>query len=305
MCDCGHTFHRNQARASLQSRFNADPTRTLRIQRAFIRELRLRFKKLKSEIVDLVVNKDVFGLFPRTHEVSVLATPTARQWEFATDADKLNSFMSWLGEMESQGILSTTTAATPTGFRSTPWSNTYIQSAYQQGISRAMEEMRKQGVSIPDTTETGADPIISAFNKPFHADRVALIYTRAFNELKGITDAMNQQISRVLAEGMAEGRGARHIARMLLNRVDKIGERRAISMARTEVVRAHHLANINEYESWGILNVRVLVEWATAGYRVCPKCQRLAGQVFTLEQIRGMIPYHPNCRCVAIPIIQR
>jgi DNA topoisomerase-1 len=46
----------------------------------------------------------------------------------------------------------------------------------------------------------------------------------------------------------------------------------------------------------------VEAEWMTAeDDRVCPKCSRLEGHVFTLDVIERLIPRHPNCRCVAIP----
>ena len=143
----------------------------------------------------------------------------------------------------------------------------------------------------------------SVFNAPIHVDRIGLLYTRTFSELKGITQAMDQQISRVLAQGIAEGRNPREIARILNNRVDKIGITRARALARTEIIRAHHQATIAEYKQFGVEGVKVKAEWLTAGYGVCPECSDLEGRVFTLDKIEGMIPLHPNCRCVAIPYL--
>jgi SPP1 gp7 family putative phage head morphogenesis protein len=73
-------------------------------------------------------------------------------------------------------------------------------------------------------------------------------------------------------------------------------------LARTELIRAHHLATIQEYRNWELLDIRVKAEWATArDDRVCPKCAALDGKVFTLDEIEPMIPLHPNCRCIALP----
>jgi len=49
----------------------------------------------------------------------------------------------------------------------------------------------------------------------------------------------------------------------------------------------------------------VKAEWSTAGFNVCPICDSNEGREFTLGNIRGLIPAHPNCRCVAIPIVPR
>jgi len=139
---------------------------------------------------------------------------------------------------------------------------------------------------------------------------VGLIYTRTYRGLKGITDEMDKQISQVLAQGMAEGRNPNTIAKALADRVDKIGITRARILARTEVIRAHHTATIQEYKNWGVVGVKVLAEWVTAGdSRVCPDCLRMSRKdngfgkgIYTLDQIAGLIPLHPQCRCVALPM---
>ena len=76
-------------------------------------------------------------------------------------------------------------------------------------------------------------------------------------------------------------------------------------LARTEVIRAHHIATIQEYRNWAIEGVIVKAEWMTAGDdRVCPKCEALQGKIFTLDEIELLIPLHPNCRCIALPWIE-
>jgi SPP1 gp7 family putative phage head morphogenesis protein len=263
-----------------------------------------RFGRLKLAILDALITKDVLALAPRTPQVLEELQP--RAFEFSRSADKITKFMKWLKEMERKEIL-TTEMRPGTFMGEEPWTNVYVQSAYQRGISRARAELRKKGYDVPPTTgftPMGRNPITVAMNQPFHADRLAMVYTRTFSELQGITDAMDQQISRVLAQGMVEGRSAQDITRMITDRVDSIGITRARTLARTEVIVAHHQATINEYEQWGVSGVSVEAEWLTAGYNVCPLCAQLSRKIYSLEEIRGMIPAHPNCRCVAIPVIR-
>jgi SPP1 gp7 family putative phage head morphogenesis protein len=142
-----------------------------------------------------------------------------------------------------------------------------------------------------------------------------------FQDLKGITATMDTQISRILAQGMVDGDGPRLIARKLLSTINGTGtgelgitdtlgrfipaRRRAEMLARTEIIRAHHLATIAEYRNWGVLGISVKGEWRTAGdSRVCEKCQQLEGKVFTLDEIEPMIPLHISCRCIALPYIE-
>jgi len=81
--------------------------------------------------------------------------------------------------------------------------------------------------------------------------------------------------------------------------------RRAEILARTEIIRAHHLGTIQEYRNQGLFNIVVKAEWKTAGdNRVCTRCASLEGQVFTLDEIEPMIPLHPQCRCIALPYVE-
>jgi SPP1 gp7 family putative phage head morphogenesis protein len=125
-------------------------------------------------------------------------------------------------------------------------------------------------------------------------------------ELVGVTDAMDQQISRVLAQSIAEGRNPRHIASILNDRVNKIGLPRARMIARTEVIRAHAESTLNAYEEAGIVGVEIEAEWVLGPHEhdmaPCPECEAAAlGGPYTIEESRGMIPLHPNCRCVFKP----
>jgi len=146
-----------------------------------------------------------------------------------------------------------------------------------------------------------------------------LAYTRTFTDLQGITSQMDTQISRVLAQGLVDGDNPRLLARKIVAVIngegvgdlairDSLGrfipaQRRAQTLARTEVIRAHHQATIQEYQNWQIQGVQVQAEWSTAGDdRVCDQCAGYEGNIYSLEEVRNMIPVHPNCRCIALPV---
>lgn len=290
-----------QVNASLESALRVDPTRTTTLRRKFVADMTRRFAALRREIVRAVDEQDVFGLRERQAMVNV----SPRQFDYPRSSDKVDAFMRWLGEMEDQHIFAIVRRPGRIGKPvEVAWTDIYIESAYKRGILRAGQEMKRAGVSVPlPAGELGVDAVALSFSRPIHADRVGLIYTRAYNELKGVTSAMGQQVSRVLAEGLAEGRGPKVIAKSLADRVDKIGITRARAIARTEIVRAHHMGAIQEYKNAGVADVKIMSEWLTAGYNVCSICAPLGGKVFTIEEIEPMIPVHPNCRCTAIPYL--
>jgi len=309
---CSCLVHNKEHLVHLKRRQMPDPTRTKTLRDKFVREMNRRFKEVRLAVVESVVANDVFGL--KDSHLARLAALPAGSFAFATDPQKVDGFMEWLQEEMNNDVLSVTVGPEQGIVGSARWTDTYIEASYKQGLKRADAELKKAGV---ETGRSGSRWIDAAFRAPFHADRVGLLYTRTFEDLKGITQAGANMMRRSLAESIAEGRGPRQIARILLKRLDGIGEdisltdtlgrhidalRRARMLARTEVVRAHHAATINSYEEAGVVGVKMKAEWSTAGDdRVCQACADLEGQIFTLDEVRSLIPLHPQCRCVALP----
>jgi len=326
MPQVAHKIHNHQ-RPRLQVLNNYDPTRTTTLRTQFAAEMGRRFRALRGIIRKAIIDQNCFGL-TRQDELYLLPSaygamtlPGHNAFAFPRSSDKVEGFMEWLGQQQEIGILEMPGSQIGRGVEQA-WTNKYIQSSYQKGIVRARQELRKAGYrsragdEIP-ALETGGQ-ISAAFNQPFHADRVGLLYSRTFSDLKGITAAMDTQISRVLAQGIADGLPPRQIAKLLTRTIsgpvgglgitDTLGrfipaERRAKILARTEIIRAHHSATIQEYKNWGAEGVTVRAEWTTAGDgRVCADCAALEGKEFSLAQIESKIPLHPQCRCLALPL---
>lgn len=299
----------------INSVFRRDPTRTTMLRRRFIQSMNRRFRELKRDIRISILDNDCFGIQPDV--LRILAPAQAKVFEFMRDQDKVQAFMRWLEKQEEIGILQMIERVGLHATIEAAWSDVFIDSAYAQGMRRARAELRKNGYPVP-LFEDVPGGIRAVMNQPFHADRVGVIYTRTFEDLKSVVQAANGQIRRKIADGLttglarglAEGKNPRTIARELVkdvaNRVDKIGITRARMIARTEVIRAHHVATIAEYEQADReMDVEVMAEFTTAGYEVCPMCIDLAaGGPYKLKQIEGMIPAHPNCRCVALPLLK-
>jgi len=303
----------------LNASFRIDPTRTLTLRSQFVRDMKRRFKRIQKLIKIAIIDQDCFGLLSR-NVISAFGAPTGKkQFDFPTTDDKVQSFMDWLKAQQSiqdeygEPILNVTEEEGRKIVGKKPWTNLYIESAYKKGILRAQVEMSKKNV-------LGVKRDLNvAFFSPIHADRVGLIYTRTYNDLKSVTSLMNTEIERKVAEGLstglakgiAEGKSPQLIAKELVqdvnNRVSAIGIHRAKLIARTEVIRAHHVAAINEYREAGMEGVEVMAEFeATNDLGVCERCleleKRSKKKPYTLNEIEGMIPVHPQCRCVAITV---
>jgi SPP1 gp7 family putative phage head morphogenesis protein len=300
-----------------------DPTRTYTIRRAFVADMTRRFRKIKRDIWTSIVTNDALGL---KAPVTAQALPR-KAFEFKTDRAKVKGFMDWLEDQVDQGIFELVPGERRRVTGEVEWASTYIDTAYKRGIRRGRDELKQAArgqtqFDFGDLEGVGREEfsVDAAFLRPIHADRVGAIYTRTYSDLVGITTDMEREMSAALAQGLADGKGPRTIARELMNRIEQAGgslaivdERgtvrmralqRARILARTEVIRAHHVATINTYREAGVVGVKVKAEWSTAGDdRVCPDCADLNEQVFTLDEIEPMIPLHPQCRCVALPLV--
>lgn len=300
-----------------------DPTRTLTLRKLFVNQFITRFNSIKRAAIRSIVINDCFGINQGpTIEGAVYSPPPQDYWkqlikeipskEFQTSSNpaKIDGFMKWLHEQEAAGIYQIVNYPRVGPGISPIWTNIYISDSYKHGmlwarlnIKRNPEVMKALGLK-PEDIPTDDASIAAAFNTAVHADRVGTIYTRAYNDIKGITETMDAQISRILADGLIAGDNPRKIAKEIADRISAIGIHRATLLARTEVIRAHHLASIQTYRNFGIEGVKVVAEWNTAGDdRVCELCSPLDGKVFTLDEVEGKIPVHPQCRCGVLPVI--
>lgn len=300
--------------------YNAyDPTNTLDLRNAFADDLRRRFAELLYVVKVSIGINDCFDLNSINNNQMVPLQPN--EFAFLRSEAKIAQFLIWLDEQVRNGIITIAQVEQIGNGISDRWSNIYVTDSYKRGIIRARLEMTKAGMDIPTIDQSGG--IDAILNTPFHIDRLGLIFTRVYTDLKGITDAMDSHISRILAQGLADGDGPKLLARKIVSTIsgegdlDKLGitdslgrfipaQRRADILARTEIIRAHHQATIQEYMNWRVEKVYVLAEVVTAGdKRVCSRCAALAkGGPYTLEQVMNMIPAHAQCRCCAIPYVK-
>ena len=304
-----------------------DPTKTTGLRNRFAAEMGRRFFALRRLIWKALVQDDVFGLGPayklfRPAVHAELTTPGPRKFDFPLLQDKAAAFMEWLQEQEKLGILETVTLPRLGESLGTPWTNIFIKDSYSRGVIRAREQLMSAGYGTPGLGDVGiglpllGTPALSGIMaNPFHVDRLASMYLRSFDTLKGITADMDMQISHVLAQGLADGDNPVTLGKKLnyvisgmgenLGITDSIGrfvpaERRAVMLARTEVIRSHAVATLQEAKIWGVAGVTAEVEFVNAGFNVCPECISLQGKTYTIEEAMNIIPVHPHCRCAWI-----
>jgi SPP1 gp7 family putative phage head morphogenesis protein len=319
-CGCKHddgptTNAKSKVRVSPLRR---DPQRITQLRKSFVAQMRRRLTQLKRAITEVVGKRDVFRLNggPPDPFVANFSFDTygIDRWKdlpgleayiadpsslinATTPSAQLQAYKEWLKEQVDKGLLEVMP-----GYEDKPWSSPYIESSYKKAVVRTYNDINGMAATEgPFGLGSRAQFLNSAFGGPVGTRQLQLLATRAFQQLEGVTAAMEQQMSRILADGFAHGIGSRELGRRLNEVVTGLGQNRATTIARTELAVAYSEGQLDSMDQMQVEKVGVMAEWSTAGDdRVCPACAPLEGMILTIAQARGMIPRHPNCRCAFV-----
>jgi len=264
-----------------------DPTRTTTLRQRFINEMKRRFNQLAKAVQQYWADQI------STPRMGRLAD---RNFVFETDPQKLEAFNQWFRQQVERALL----FPSPDAPFDTPWVAMYVDTAYKRGMRNAFLATQQAGILTPyDTSEEFMQHVAFA---PEAMSKVKLLATRAFENLKGISEGTATRMNQILAEAMIVGLPPLEVAKQMVSELENISFRRAFTLARTEIIFAHAEGQLDSFEQLGVEELGIQAEWSTAGdERVCPQCRPQEGKVFTIEQARGKIPLHPNCRCAWIP----
>lgn len=275
----------------MRNPLKTDPQRLTQERKRFLSQMRSRFDALARDIRKLVVEEDAFGLKPKNQFVLTSNT----RWQFQTSDAKLKSYQRWLDSQVEAGILEERS--------DDGWTTVHIESAYKKAKVRAYARELKSTKKDRDFYQGGTTAFaVDSFSDGAEETAIRLLATRTFEQLNGITKTMSSRMARELADGLAHGHSADRIARDLRKTV-QLSKSRALTLARTELANAYTEGQLDAFEAQGVEEFTVDVEWLTAGDdRVCDQCASLEGIVVKIEDARGMLPRHPNCRCAWVPI---
>lgn len=287
------------------------------LRRQFIADIKRRFKRIR-DAVSRLVRDDALDLSPNQDGVLFLS----KRWAGYTIPHRITAFADYVSQL----------IATHVG--GDPFQR-WIEDGYLKGLIRAFDKVKnrattqeekrefiqriatrgtKKGIGTQGSKRTlnqrgiGSARIGVAnarFTKrdvqgKFISERALLLSQRLRMEMKGATDVMSQQIAREVVSAFEQGKTPDQLAEAILDKVD-IADRRAATIARTELVRAHAEGQLDAMEEMDIDEITALVEWS-AEDTACSLCQPLEGLILRIADARGMLPRHPNCRCIWLPV---
>lgn len=155
-----------------------------------------------------------------------------------------------------------------------------------------------------------------------HMKSTSVVFAaQAAHEIVGIVETSIQQMVRAVSAGIAGRRTPYQMYRSLLVVLNKVARARLILMSHNLITAAFNGGKLTAYETLGVNRVGVIAETIPATAKkprrgfgdatvqiltagddnVCPICEDLEGAEFELRDAWGVLPIHPNCRCVWIP----
>lgn len=134
-------------------------------------------------------------------------------------------------------------------------------------------------------------------------NELALLWlrSRSLQLAKLLNGTTIEQLRTVLIEGFGLGESVPKLTARVVDYYGIANKVRAGMVARTETIAAAVEGNLQGYEN---VNVKE-VEWYTAldeKTEECDICPQHHGEKFPIRLTHGLIPAHPNCRCVFIPV---
>jgi len=286
-----------------------DPTNTSGLQRDLIEDIRRRFQQLKTHIRKKIgYRNDALHLMQDAPGGLLTTNNDRERFEFVTREDLIETFMRWLKTRVNEDVLE------PVGKQDVRdgghWLSSYIRASAERGYQNATGRLMQAGVSVENRD------LDVVFNLPTHRRQLQQLYSRAYSNLKDITDDLADEIRDELTTGLAEGVNPREMVRRLTERTDKIRRTRAETLAVTEVIHSHTQEAITRYREAGDnIGLRHTGRMTARDLNVCAFCRKTSDEVYTLDEFQSTVvlfrgqtyrlasPSHPRCRCSPVPEI--
>lgn len=129
---------------------------------------------------------------------------------------------------------------------------------------------------------------------------VEWIATRSLELAVLVNNTTDKELRAALMEGFSNGESIPQITARIKKFYADGYEKRAVVVARTEVIAASNEGALKRYDA---MNVQKVEFYAALDERLCPECAALHHKEFPTKDSTGIIPVHCQCRCTWLPVV--
>lgn len=254
----------------------SDPTQTLSLRRQFLTSAKARLREVRADVSDLI---------------------SSTRFQNATAAVRSNLLKSTLTRSVDAHLDSTN----PLTGRS--WASSWAEAGYKKGVERAYYDAKKYA---PDSMDAKNKSAFVNDIKRKYQDSLMAAGDRAEVAMQAIASDLRSQIVREVSSLAKNGASAKEMDKAVKDITERITNKRVKPLTSDSIVESFAEGQLDSFSELGVSEVGVDVEfvWVTAGdENVCPQCQDQEGKTYSIEDARGLIPLHPNCRCAFVPSV--
>ena len=124
------------------------------------------------------------------------------------------------------------------------WFYEYVDLAAEKGTGQTYANLSQQSPAYA----AGRESLASLLASEPYQKRMALVHSRVFEEMKGLSAEVKRDMARVLTDGIGRGLNPREVSKNLTDQLG-IEKRRANRIARTEITTALRRAKWDEDDS--------------------------------------------------------
>ncbi|MEQ5315742.1 phage minor head protein [Providencia vermicola] len=270
-------------RTAIRAGTKADPTAVDKLERGTMKSFAKRIKKVSQGYIQLL------NRIPSEPVVN-------KKYQFDLDPNYLSIILR-------DGELMVDEVLLQGGEFNNFFFNEYVSTAYERGTAQEYANLAQQSTAYAATQQSVATILLS---EPYQL-RMALVRTRVFEEMKGLSAQVKADMARILTDGIARGLNPREVARNL-NEQSGIEIRRANRVARTEITTALRRARMDEAdEASEVLNLETRqVHISALSPTTRPNHASRHGKMFTTDEQRDWWAVDGNsinCKCSTVTIL--
>ncbi|MDZ7554468.1 phage minor head protein [Cronobacter sakazakii] len=179
----------------------------------------------------------------------------------------------------------------------------YVSTAYQRGTAQEFSNLSQQSPAYAADRESIENILLSEA----YQSRLILVRAREFEEMKGLSNQIKADLSRVLTDGIGRGLNPREVARNITAQTD-IERSRANRIARTEITTALRRARWDEHDqAKDDLGLNVMLLHMSALSPTTRRTHALRhGHLYTSDEVREWYSINGNainCKCTQVTVL--
>lgn len=179
--------------------------------------------------------------------------------------------------------------------------------------------LNKAEIQLKDSFIKGSKRVIDnsgdtmKIDEPVNDEVISLIRNQQTEYYDNLTMAQSKRVNQIIKKGFDDGLTDEKIAEQIESSIKEISSKRALRIARTEVVKTHTIGQVETMHQAGIEYYNYITSNDSKVSKICKKHQGPKGReriynvamAGSLDNPLPVLNSHPNCRCAAVAYIKK